>query len=301
MSMSCQSNKYKAFPYIRLRLLVVFLLPFVFPLNGCVSTSAVAEFAAVSKVAAEKFPEVAADFKASCKRRSRYESLRHSVYDLSTIQKYSDRQCADFKALEPYLIAANKVLMEYMETMGRLASDDVVTFDKNLNDLAANLNAVGNIEQSQINAVNGIIKVISRAAADGWRRKKLAEVIGNTNDDVHILIAALKIIVGSDYKQLLSNEELGMKDYYLGSIKDFKKQDPLTVVLVHERWDEAEDSLQAKRAGADAYVQILEKIARGHQRLYDNRNKLNSKETKIMVLGYAKELGPLVKDLRKAF
>lgn len=114
-----------------------------------------------------------------------------------------------------------------------------------------------------------------------------------------------------------------MKNYYLGSIQDSRdyfrslaeqatKNDPdwegkqlpeekSVIALLHDRWEKDQLALRDKRIGADAYVKILKNIAEGHQKLYESRNKLCSKEVKNMVLAYAKELESLIKDLREAF
>jgi hypothetical protein len=307
-----------------------FLLPAVLlalvVLFSCVDTSSIARFAALSKVASDKFPEIAADYRASCMRTARYQAMDTAQYQVDKIEAAAVQTCnksLGLNALEKDLIAANRTLMSYLDALGRLASNRKTVFDNNINSFAANMKATGEFDDAKIDAVKGLATFLSDAAAAGWRKKELARAIEAANPAVQTVAAALKTIVGEDYLGLLDNEEAAMRIYYGGTIsaaqayydtliarqyrlnpdRQPKELPEETVIMgyLHDKWQSDKTAVETKRAAARAYVTILEKIARGHQKLYDNRNKLDAKEIKDMILGYAQELDPLIQDLRKAF
>jgi hypothetical protein len=149
-----------------------------------------------------------------------------------------------------------------------------------------------------IKAVKGISEVLMEAASGGWRRKQLGAVIEKVNPDIQSLTASLSGIVAEDYEQLLDGEEEAARKFYLGKIRDHREAEPLTAVLVYDKWRQEEDVIESRRDAAEAYVKVLEKIAAGHRNLYDNRDDLGSKEARKLVLEQVTSIEELVKHAR---
>ncbi len=273
----------------------VMLVPLALLFSGCDRADfvAVKNFAAVSQAATDQFPDIAADIYGSCVRSAQFEADPGA-------QPAVGARCDRFKQLTPGLISANKVLEEYLFSLGRLAADQRVTYGPALNGLAGEIQATNTFKPAQINAISGILGFLLNAEAGRFRQQQVEAAIQATNANLKVLIPALKAIIGQDYARLLLIEEQTMDAYYRSKLRAGKQQ-PLLAALIQNQWQNDKTALTQKKAAAAAYVKILEEIQTGHQQLYDDRNRLTSQETVQAIVQYARTLQPLVKDLVKAF
>jgi len=273
----------------------VILVPLALMFGGCDRTDLVAvkSFAAVSQAATDQFPDMAADIYGSCARAAQFEADQLA-------QAVLGARCDRFKQLTPGLINANKVLEEYLFSLGRLAADQQVTYGPALNGLASEIQATNTFKPAQINAISGILGFLLNAEAGRFRQQQVEAAIQATNTDLKVLIPALKAIIGQDYARLLLIEEQTMDTYYRSKLRAGKQQ-PLLAALIQKQWQDDKTALTQKQVAVAAYIKILEEIQTGHQQLYDDRNRLTSQETVQAIVQYARTLQPLVKDLVKAF
>jgi hypothetical protein len=265
---------------------------------GCSSPSAVRRYASVSAVAGEKFSPVADDLCGSCQRRERYHLLGHWESDLDSLDERTAEACEEYARAEPHLVAAHRVLTRYLTALGRLSAGDLVTYDKPLDKLAGTLTQTDIFGEDGINAVKGISEVLMEAVSGGWRRKQLGAVIEKTNPDIQSLTAVLREIVEKDYEQLLESEAEAARKFYLGELREHGEEEPLTAVLVYDKWSQEDGVIETRKDAARAYVKVLERIAAGHQNLYDHRNELSSKEVRRLVLGHVTSIEELVRSVR---
>ncbi|MEJ2719827.1 MAG: hypothetical protein P8181_01620 [bacterium] len=271
---------------------------------GCVDTSAVKRFAAASAEAGEEFDTVANDLPALCNRQQRYLALADSQITMDSIRQRSEEGCGEYTALASRLTGANKILVAYLKALGRLADDKLVVYDKRIDGFADALDDADMFDSEKIEAVRGLATIITNAAAGQWRRKQMKTAIEEANPDVQTLTAALGNVIEMDYARLLDVEREAAKHYYLGQIREHGQAEPLTVTLVLDRWKEEDAAVGERASAAAAAVKILDRVARGHQKLYDNRDDLNSSQVRELLVEYTVILEDLVKDitdLRDAF
>jgi hypothetical protein len=271
----------------------------LFGAAACVDTSAVKRFAAVSATAGDQFEQLAEDLPASCIRQHRYLALADSQITLDDIRGEAEARCDEYAKLARRLVKANKVLVSYLKALGKLAEDKIVVYDKRIDNFADALDDTDMFDAEKIEAVQGLTTVLANAAAGEWRRKELKKAIEEANSGVQILVDALRGVIGEDYIRLLDVEREAAKHYYLGQIKEHGAGEPLTVTLVFEKWKEADITSDDKRDAADLTLKILNKIAKGHQKLYDNRDDLSSKQIRNMLVEYTVVLEDLVSDFEK--
>ncbi|UCH82547.1 MAG: hypothetical protein JSW50_08655 [Candidatus Latescibacterota bacterium] len=268
-------------------------------LSACVDTSAVRRFATVSSTASEQFEEIADDLPAACMRQHRYLALADSQITLEGVRSRAEESCSDYVTLARRLNGANQVLVSYLKALGKLAEDKLVVYDKRIEDVADALADNDMFDAEKIGAVERLAATLSNAVAGEWRRKQLKQTVEEANPDVQILVAALRDVIDEDYTRLLDVEGEAAKHYYLGQIKEYGAGEPLTVPLVFEKWREADLAVRDKQGAAALSVKILDKIAKGHQKLYDNRDKLSSKEVHSLLMEYTVVLEDLVYDFEK--
>jgi hypothetical protein len=270
-------------------------------LAGCTTPTTVKKYAGVSKTAGETFSSVHKDLYRSCVRRQHYHGLSVASPDLDSLETAGARTCAEFKKAERGLRASSKALVDYLKVLSKLADKSIVAYDAEFDDFADAVKDTYPFDDRRVEAVEGVTSFIAEAAAGAWRRKELGQAIERTNDDVQILAAMLEEVVSEDYGRLIDGEREAARKYYLGKLKNGGAGDPLTAVLVYDLWEKKEAEIDARRDGAKACARILRRIGRGHQKLFDNRHDLDSREMKTFVLDYTESIEELIDEVTKAF
>src|SRR6185369_3421671 len=122
--------------------------------------------------------------------------------------------CKEDFDLAPTLLGAMNVLGNYFNALGQLASNNVVSYDKEIDGFASHLQAAAGFPAPATKAVQGLAKFLANAIAGGYQRKKLAEALKAADLDVTALTNALGHIVGTEYVRDLANEEDSLKNRY---------------------------------------------------------------------------------------
>jgi hypothetical protein len=191
--------------------------------------------------------------------------------------------------------------MEYLKALGSLSAGELVSYDGASGDFGDALGDIAPDEAKRIAAAEGIAGVIAEAATGKWRRKELGKAIENANGDVQILAAALSGTIESDYARLLDAESEAARKFYMSVIREHRGAEPLTAILLYDRWIGEKKKVDARRETARGYVKVLKKIARGHQDLYEHRGDLKSKDVRKLVVAHAAAIEDLAAKLGKVF
>ena len=269
--------------------------------NGCVSHKAVQDFAATSATATNRLPALATDLSESCTRQKQYLAIRGGDFDPLRLRQDADNQCLDFKTSEKSFITANKVLVEYLQTLGKLAGGETITYDKNLDKLAGNLGETKLLPKEKVSTVNAVVKFLANASSDKWRKKQVGKAIVQVNPDIQRLLLTLSTLITRDYFQLLEDEELAAKNLYLGTIKANKKKEPVTIILLQQQWDRDYKTLQRRKKTATTYGEILTTIAQGHQLMADKQSTITKKAVQKEIMDYTAKITPLIADINDTF
>jgi hypothetical protein len=268
---------------------------------GCTDPPAVKRFAAASSAAGEKFPEISKDIKESCARREEYRLVGQWDADLDSLERVAAGTCAPYGRTVSRLNKSHAVLMEYLKALGNLSAGDLVSYDKTMGDFGDALGDIAPDEATHIAAAEGLSTVLAEAVAGKWRRKELGQTIENANADVQILAGALCESIEKDYARLLDVETEAARKFYMSVMRQHRDQEPLTAILLYDRWIGEKKKIEARRETARGYVKVLKKIARGHQDLYDHRGELKSKDVRKLVLQHAAAIENLAAGLAGAF
>ena len=270
-------------------------------IEGCVSNKAITQFTSTSIEATRRLPVLAGDLAESCVRQKQYASIREGTFDPVKLRHDAEKECVSLKASEKNFVVANKVLVEYLQTLDKLAGDNIVAYDKSIDKLVANLGESKLIPKAQVTTLSRLVNLIGDASSTGWRRRKLGKAIAQANPDIQSLLSLLSAIVKNDYVQLLQNEQLAAKNLYLATIKENVKKEPVAVILLQQQWNKEFKSLDDRKIAAATYADILTTIAQGHQLLFDNQARLSRKEVKKEILGYTSRLVPLIGEVHDNF
>ncbi len=310
-----------------LRIKVIAVL-FTFSLlnSGCVSLKEIRAFATTAGDVGEKFPGLARDLYDSCMSQQRYIVAQKNDFRVDQFADLNDdtnplmsdglQICKLYKDEQDRLIKANGTLVGYMKSMGDLAADDLTNYDKSIEGFGSALTGAKLLSVNESNAVTKLAGVLSHLVTEGYRRKKLRNVIKDTDPDIQIIAEALSRIVAMNYVQQLENEREAMKNYYRKLAREsveFNKtlvknaqgaegvSNPAPLDDIKTKYEAKNAAINLKIAGAKAYSQILINVEKAHRELANHADDLNSQSTLIIALSYAKTIQGLAADFRKAF
>lgn len=271
-------------------LLPVSLAALVF-LAACADLKLIRKFADTSADSAG-YTSLSADYPKSIERQKRYQEEKHHAQLDKEFQKRKEQQ--------PALLGLHKGVKEYMSALGALASDELVSYDKSLDSLAGDIKKTKLIDEAKADAFAALTKLITKAATDMYRQRKLKQLIADSNRDFQIVIGAMSDIVGQDFVSSLDNESVAVDKYYkeIVTIADKAPPQQAAVELVKETWREKKDELEAKKQACGLYVKTLKKIGEGHQLLFDNQDKLSSKQLLDSINSYSKDVSELYKKIK---
>ena len=267
------------------------LLLIAVALVGCVDLTAIRRFADQAAETAS-YSELTHYYVSHYERINRYikvkpEDMPKQAADAEKRQKQ-----------EQPLLGLQRGLVEYLNALAALASDQAVNYDQSLKGLADELKDSKLVADSRADAFHSISTLLAKAATDGYRRKKLKDFITQGNAPVQKLIDGLTNIVGVQFVREIDNERGAIEGYYAKIIAKATENDP-AVALVEDKKASDLEQIRARQAACGAYVAAMTKIAQAHQELYDRRDRLANAETLTLMYGYSQDVIALRQKLRQ--
>ena len=282
---------------------IVALVPFALLLNSCGR-----DFPSVQKLGKmtteleQLSSGIANDIYNSCITRTKYISflstskLSEISPDPFLLREQQQKDCDDNnKPTAISVKAANTLVINYIQSLGKLATGDTVSFDKNLNSLAdslKNLKGKGfSVNGSDVDAGISIGRFLLNATTREFRREKIKQAVLCIDKDIQTYIGQVSTPSG---KESVSNQPetggliaLTQKAYIDGILKIEEEQiktyfsdyivampppqaHALDFLKLDEDYNKAIDSLRNRREGAQNYIEILTQIAQMHAELKEN-------------------------------
>jgi hypothetical protein len=260
--------------------------------TSCADLSAVAKFAASAKGASTGFSDIANDFAGSATRRLLYVRDKEKPDVLSKAQTY--------KAQEPDMLAAQKVLVDYIAALAAISTDSTTSRDASIQATQAGLEKIG-MTASQATAGVGLATKVVDALTAGYRSNKAGKMIHDCNPLLHDYLQGLEQIAGTDYPLVLSTEKTSVEGYYGDLQRKYGEKEPLAVVTIRLQMQQDLDGIAKKQQAATAYVKILTDIGEGHQKLYDEGQHMSKKQLGTIVEPYVEDIATQSLKVAKAF
>lgn len=293
--------------------------------SGCATDpSAVTSFSALAPDAS-KLHSLAAAYADAPNQERALDVLNYSPMsadDTAKQVKTRNDQVAQIDAL-------HAVLVNYMQSLGALANNNLVqtgTDTKNVTDgLTALSKAMPNLglTSGMITGVGDICTLLGDAATLAYRQEQLAAIIGKADAPFQQLIAAEKTIVTRGVVPELTNVEERVKRLHqvtnalqvddaeveksTSRMKDTNLPDPklrgrgaadiASLYLMEQAITSNLAALDLQIKAANAYVTALDKISSAHTVLYKNRDNLLTKDGAKSAIT---QLAPLAKEANTA-
>ena len=202
------------------------------------------------------------------------------------------------------LKALHQTMTSYLTALGKLAEDDVVSYDAELESAAKTLVKSKFVKAETVEASGKISKILFKAFTDQWRKRQLKKIIEESNSDLQTLINGLKFITGQGFLNSLDIEMDAVTKSFNNSVMDLKhrteeKQIPPVISLMLEDWkSDKQNAIENKKKLIASYAEVLHKIGEGHQSLYDNRNDLSKKKLIAELKKHSISLAEIYKSIQ---
>lgn len=271
---------------LRLALTVAILVTSV---SGCASFKEIKAFASLSSNAAS-YGVFTRDYIAALDRRKQYQPEKfHRELEAQKMRREAQRASLD---------VLQQTVADYMQGLGGLASGEIRTFDKSLGDLSKNLNRATLLDSNEKDAVGALSTILARTVTATYRLHELKKIVQEGNQPLQDVINATRRIVKKGMIGDLRVESTLVERYYDNFMfAPDNPAEPVAMALAREAKAEALGRVDNRIQSVQAYDNVLEKIARGHQYLYDHRDMIGNDEFDRQLRQYIGELRSAYKSL----
>lgn len=238
--------------------------------SGCANLAEVKRFATLSSQAVKQ-DALTRDYIAALDRHKRYQSSTYHA-ELEAQKTRREAQQANMDMLQ-------HTIADYMQGLAGLASGESRTYDKSLKDLNASLSKATLLTSGEKEAVGALSTLLARAVTVGYRQNEMKKLIRDSNQPLQDVIKATRKIVTKGIDADLRVEFTLVERYYDNfMLAPGNPSEPVAMALARAAKAEALGRVDARRRHVQAYDGVLEKIAHGHQYLYEHAERIGNDE-----------------------
>ena len=279
---------------VRLLLLFIALLPI-----SCVNLKTVSSFSATSLKSLENFEDINFSFGQFCTDRCQFEAIRKFE-----INKELKCNCTVYESADSVTLLIYNSLRGYFDGLTKIAAGDLTEYNFDALKKALNEGTFGavTISKEEVNAYTAISKILLKVTTDIYRKNRIAKYIEEANPPVQVLLNKLGTIVHGNMEELMEFKKLANFTYstqfldtmlYKDHLNHYEKAGILRAYYQHN----SEIELQKKQI--ETFSKSLATIAQGHQKLFDNRNRLTATEVRELLIGYTSNLREIETEINK--
>jgi hypothetical protein len=281
-------------PRRHLPLRIIAVTFFFASLSGCVNLDDAAGLSKLADQARIALPRVSNDVAGTCARQN---TLFENTPPAERPPTEQAQDCKPYQQIARHLAQDENVLADYFEALGKLASNQPMSYDATISESESAISANSALSANTITASNdaqNIMKALADAATRGYREKQLGQLIQQTDPAIQSLTQSLKKVITVDYALLLSNEELSLDTFYKSPMASAQSNERLALILVQRQYAQDKTVLQSHKDDIAAYGKIMNDIAALHTKL-----KLEA-DKKASIVEIGKQVAPIVKSLKTA-
>ena len=240
--------------------------------------SSAKRFGAMSAQFRDDTNKLADDIYDSCIRRVQF--YRTDVSQLREARDQAWLDCDRFnKPAASKARTANQIVVNYAEAIGKLSSDEIIIFDKELENVGTALKGLSiptgsgasvTLPSGAVDTGVKIVSFLASWAANNYRIGRLSEAITCTNEPLQAYSKGLGFALREGYIQGILQQELNQAQFYYndyaaiakaqgGTWRDFNG-------LSKESYNAVLPILQRRNA-ALSYIAIIDRTANAHEEL----------------------------------
>lgn len=254
--------------------------------SSCVNLKSVSSFSSASLTAVNKFKDINYTFRQHCVERCTFEAIQKFE-----IKRELECNCDSYKKADQVTRLIYNAIKSYFTGLAGLSNNNLT--DYNLKALQKSL-AEGSfgdviIEEEQVAAFSKMSNVLLKASTDIYRKNKIRKYVQEANAPLQVLLKKFRFILQENLVGELTFKKEKLFAWYQeikmnNSLSDYEKRKTVT------NYYEQLSAINGQEAQITAFSKGLQHIAAGHQKLFDNRNKMTGKELRDLLTGYASDI-----------
>ena len=267
--------------------------------SACAPPVAVRHYAPSATLVTAKVPAAVASLSASCQRTQSYRLRRTSGswYGEDSVRA----ACGGRESALRDVARANRVLAAYFSALGTLAGGKRGELNASVDALADAAGGSVGLDDAKANAVAALASFVASRGAEGYRRTKLRDAIAEQNANVVTVTTLLHEILDRDFTRYLRDDATAQTAFYRSALTESAAREPLAAILIRDSYDDRQAELSRRTDAVNALSRALVVVGRGHQRLYDARDHLGTRELLAEIVASARELDIAIAKMDKAF
>lgn len=285
----------------RRKLLGGFLLLTV-GISSCINLKSVNTFSSSSLKGIKKFEDINYSFNQHCNERCKFEAISKLE-----VKKKLECDCSLYKSADSVTILIFNSINGYFDGLAKLSNNELTDYKFDALKKALVKGDFGDvkIEEKHVNAYSEISKILLKATTDAYRKRKLKFYITKANEHIQVLLTSFQFIVQKNLADELEFKKDKLSVFYSNmmdtTLPDIKAKNYTTAdkeKAIMEYYQQLED-IELKRQQIIAFAKSLNVIKTGHQKLFDNKDKMTAKEIKELLTGYANDIEDIISEFNK--
>lgn len=272
-------------------------------LAACTNLAAVRDISSDLTMASESWDDVGAEFAGSCARE---RMLNPALAD-----------CALEERASAGLMAANAVLGQYFEALMAAADQSNFTIAPGLADAGAAVSGIPGIDPARVDAVSGLVGLLSGLATDGARERTLRDLIDKGGPAAQTLVEGMNDLVVPRLTRRLDTERLQLTGQFGRLILaegDDAGRSPEALCrgsgaagfsgagfLLATEYCRRVAVLDERRGALSDYQASLAEASNALEALQSSDGKLKARDLAIRLYAIGDDLNRRVRNVRRAF
>ena len=274
-------------PAIRTLSRIVFLAI----LPACTNLKEVADYSSAAAKNIRKFEELPYGFSRACRDKCFVDQLEKDEFLLGC-------DCRPSAEADSVTLLLYRVVRAYYDQLEKLSGNEATHYRYGPLLKAVQTGDFGGflVSAEQAEAYSRIGNILTRALADGYRKKKLAEYIGDADPHIRLLLETLRFNLLENLVQRIETQRERLKNYYFDLFSD-------SLASAYEKKKTLEDyyaelsAIENKKKQIGAYAKALQSLAEGHRRLFEHRQQLKAVELGRLLSGYIGDLREIAAEI----
>ena len=251
---------------------IVFII--LIAISSCTSLRAVHDFSSASSKGLSQFEEIPNSFTKHCLERCVFESIR-----TFEIKRAPDCDCETYRKADSVTMLIYHSIHGYFDGLSDLSDNDLTKYKLDALNTSLTAGTFGDIkiDTQQVNAYSAVSHILLNAVAGNYRKKKIKKYVEDANQPIQLLLNKFQFILQKNLEGELDFRKEKLYAFYRElllnpALNDYEKEKAAT------DYYQGLSAIKAQQQRIDIFAQSLQSIADGHQKIYDNSNKMSAKE-----------------------
>lgn len=254
-----------------------------FLLMSCQSYKELHAVAASSVDKLALFKEIGYNFNINCQEKCYLRALEQHNFTLEV----PSCDCKEELKVDRNFNQFIKVLSNYFKALEQLSENKLVSFE--LKPVAAPLIESDYISKAAIRPYQDLLEHLGMMIQNKYRSKQLNVAIEKAHPYVSSILESLQELISQNLIPTLKNKKGDIQQVYLQIYKDSLNSN-YDRFQIKDNYFNNLALIDTKEKELKKYIKVLEKIEKGHELLYKNRDKLDLQVTKNELLDLYSEL-----------